>query len=46
MAKKVPDYNQSYDRPLIGHFGKAFNAIPIQRAKDLAQKGQGKISYI
>jgi len=35
---------KSMDRPLIGFFGRAIGAIPVQRSLDIAFKGTGKIS--
>ncbi|ORY99553.1 hypothetical protein BCR42DRAFT_463617 [Absidia repens] len=35
----------SYNRPLIGHFGKILNAIPVVRPQDAVEKGTGMIMY-
>jgi glycerol-3-phosphate O-acyltransferase/dihydroxyacetone phosphate acyltransferase len=35
--------HKSMQRPLIGHFCKAFRSIPVKRAIDMLVPGQGKI---
>jgi 1-acyl-sn-glycerol-3-phosphate acyltransferase len=34
---------KSYRKPIIGHFAKWLNSIPVERPQDLAFKGKGKI---